>query len=94
MTFFYFFAIQMHEQPKLTLLSKGQGHPKVMIYTNFVELHCLMLHAKFQNHRPCFGEEDFKGFCYLKPWRPSWSCDLDHLYKLLFPLPKNATHKV
>ena len=31
-----------------------------MIYTNFVELHCLMLHAKFQNHRPSgSGEEDF-----------------------------------
>ena len=23
-----------------------------MIYINFVELHCLLLHAKFQNHRP------------------------------------------
>ena len=32
-----------------------------MIYTNFAELHCLMLHAKFQNHRPSgSGEEDFK----------------------------------
>ena len=30
----------------------GQGHPKVMIYINFVELFPLMLHAKFQNHRP------------------------------------------
>ena len=30
----------------------GQGHPGVMIYTNFVELLSLMLHAKFQNHRP------------------------------------------
>ena len=30
-----------------------------MIYINFVELHCLMLHAKFQNHRPSgSGEED------------------------------------
>ena len=29
----------------------GQGHPRVMIYTNFVELDCLMFHAKFQNHR-------------------------------------------
>ena len=38
----------------------GQGHPRVMVYTNFVELDCLMLHAKFQNHRP-YGscEEDF-----------------------------------
>ena len=33
---------------------------RVMIYTNFVELHCLMLHAKFQNHRPSgSGVEDF-----------------------------------
>ena len=25
---------------------------------NFVELHCLMLHAKFQNHRPSGSEEE------------------------------------
>ena len=25
--------------------------------------------------------------------RPSWSCDLYHLYKLSFPLPKEAPHK-
>ena len=38
----------------------GHGHPRVMIYRNFVELHCLMLHNKFQNHRPSgSGEEDF-----------------------------------
>ena len=44
----------------------GQGHPRVMIYTNFVELHSQMLHTKFQNHRPSGSkEEDFKGFCYL-----------------------------
>ena len=30
-----------------------------MIYTNFVDLHSLMLHAKFQNHRPSGSEEDF-----------------------------------
>ena len=42
----------MSGQPKLTLLSKSQGHPRVMIYTNFVEFHCL--------NRPCgSGEEDF-----------------------------------
>ena len=27
-------------------------------------------------------------------WRPSWSCDLDHLYKLWFLLPKEAPHKI
>ena len=31
-----------------------------MIYITFVELHCLVLHAKFQDHRPSgSGEEDF-----------------------------------
>ena len=29
-----------------------------MIYINFVDLHCLMLHAKFQNHRPSGSEEE------------------------------------
>ena len=40
-------------------VKKGQGHLRVMNYTNFVELHCLMLHAKFQNHRPSGSGEDF-----------------------------------
>ena len=53
---FLFFPIQMHGRPKLTLPSKGQGHPRVMIYTNFVKR--LMFHAKFQNHRPSDSEED------------------------------------
>ena len=29
-----------------------------MIYIDFVELHCLRLHAKFQNHRPSGSGED------------------------------------
>ena len=32
----------------------------------------------------------FKGFYHIWAWRPSWPCDLDHLYKLSFPLPKEA----
>ena len=36
----------------------GQGHPSVMIYINFVDLHSLMLHAKFQNHMPTGSEEE------------------------------------
>ena len=43
---FLFFPIQMH------------GHPSVMIYINFVELHSQMLHTKFQNHRPSGSEEE------------------------------------
>ena len=38
----------------------GQGYPRVMIYINFIKLYCLMLHAKFQNHRPSgSGKKDF-----------------------------------
>ena len=37
-----------------------QGHPKVMIYITFIELHSLMFDAKFQYHRPSgSGDEDF-----------------------------------
>ena len=35
----------------------GQGHPRVMTYTNFVELHPHMFHNKFRNHRPSGSEE-------------------------------------
>ena len=39
----------------------GQGHPRVMILVyKLCKLHCLILHAKFQNHRPSVsGEEEF-----------------------------------
>ena len=30
-----------------------------MIYIDFVDLHSVMFHAKFQNHRPTGSEEDF-----------------------------------
>ena len=65
-----------------------------MIYINFVDLHSLMFHAKFQNHRPSGSEEeDFEeGFCHL--WWPSWSCDLDYLCILSFSIPNFAPNKV
>ena len=55
-----------------------------------------MLHAKFQDHRTqsSSGEEDFEGFYHIWAWRPSWSCDLDHLHKLSFSLPKKAPHGI
>ena len=62
-----------------------------------------MLHTKFrENHPAGSGEEDFlrvftiffKGFYHIWAWWPSWSCDPDHLYKLSFPLPKEAPHKI
>ena len=54
-----------------------------------------MLHAKFQDHRTTgSGEENFKGFYNIWTWRPFWSCDMVHLYKILFPLLKEAPHKI
>ena len=37
----------------------GQGQPRVIIYTNFVELESPMLHAKFQDYRTSGSGEDF-----------------------------------
>ena len=37
----------------------GQGHPKAMIYINFLELLSLMLLAKFQSHGPSDSGEEF-----------------------------------
>ena len=43
-----------------TVSKLGQGQPRVIIYTNFVELESPILHAKFQDHRTSgSGEEDF-----------------------------------
>ena len=54
-----------------------------------------MIHAKFQDNRTSgSGEDDFKGFYHIWAWRPSLSCDLDHLYKLSFTLPKKAPHEI
>ena len=54
-----------------------------------------MLHTKFHENRPAgSGEEDFKGFYHIWAWRPSWSCDPDAANKNLFPLPKEAPHKI
>ena len=49
----------MHWRLKLTFND-------LMVYINFVEHHCLMLHVKFQNLRPPgSGEEDFYLFIYF-----------------------------
>ena len=41
-----------------------------------------MLHIKFQgNWVSGSGEEDFLRFLPLWAWWPSWSCDLDQIYK-------------
>ena len=75
----------------------GQGQPRVIIYIDIVELESPMLSAKFQDHRTSGSGEEV--FFFLKKyhiwaWWPSWSCDLYHLYKLSFPLPRETLYKI
>ena len=35
----------------------------------------------------------FKGFYHIWSWRPSWSCDQDHLNKVSFPILTNIQLK-
>ena len=62
-----------------------------MIYVNFVELLSLMLHAKFQNHRPSgFGKEDFfKVFAIY-----SHDGHLGHVTWAIYTLPMDGPHEV
>ena len=50
-----------------------------------------MLHTKFCGNRPTgSGEEDFlKGFYHIWAWRPSWSCDQDHVKEIHFLVPES-----
>ena len=43
---------------------------------------------------PVLEKKICEGFYHIWAWRRSWSCDLDHLYKVWFPLPKEAPHKI
>ena len=75
----------------------GQGQPRVIIYICFRDLKSQMLHAKLQNHRTSGSREDtflrFLPYMGLAARRPSWSSDLDYLYKLSFPLPIGAPYE-
>ena len=59
----------------------GHCQPSIIIWINLVVLKHPMLHTNFQGHQPfCFQRRRcFKVFLYMA-WRPSWSCDINHLY--------------
>ena len=53
-----------------------------------------MLYAKFQDLWTISSVvEYFEDFYHIWAWRPSWSCDLNHLHKLSFLLSMEAPHK-
>ena len=51
-----------------------------------------MLHTKSEGHPPSGSGE--KVFNHLWAWWPSWSCDQDHLNKLLFLHPKESPYEI
>ena len=54
-----------------------------------------MPHAKSHDHRTISSVgKDFESFYHIWAWRPSWSCELDHLYILTFDLPIKGPHKI
>ena len=54
-----------------------------------------MLHAKFQDRRISGSrEEDFLRFLPYMDMAAILVLNLDHLYKLSFPLPKEAPHEI
>ena len=53
-----------------------------------------MLHARAQGHWPSVSGEDFIGFYHIWAWRPSCSCDQDHLNKFLFLNPKEPPYEI
>ena len=59
----------------------GQVQLRVIHYINIVELDNVMFHVMFHDHRTISSVgEYFVGFNRIWAWRPSWSCDLNHLY--------------
>ena len=51
-----------------------------------------MIHANFQDHgTSSSGEEDFEDVYHICVRRPSWSCDLYHLYKLFRTFQEGST---
>ena len=57
----------------------------------FAAIHC---DKPFISIRVVLEKKIFKGLYHIRAWRPSCSCDLDHLYKLSFSLPKEAPHEI
>ena len=67
----------------------------VIIYINCVELEFICSMPSLMTiGLLVLQEKIFEGFYHIWAWRPSWSCDLDYLYILSFPLPQEVPHKI
>ena len=76
-------------------VTKVKCQPRVIIWTNLVDLESIMLYTKIQPWSFFgFWEEDFKCFYHKWAWRPSWWINHDHLYKFSILLQQKAPHEV
>ena len=72
-----------------------QGQPRVIIWANLVVLKHRWCISRFKVIGLLVPEKKiFLGFYHIWPWRPSWSCDQDHLSKLSFPHPIEAPYEI
>ena len=62
------------------------------MWTNLVGPTSWMLPTKSQGL--CIWRRFLKGFYHIRAWRPSWSCNKDHLSKLSFPYPKESPNEI
>ena len=63
---FTFFPYKSIKDQIWTCCKKGQGQPRVIIWTNLVVLEHPMLHTKFQDHLPFgFGENSLRFLSYM-----------------------------
>ena len=54
-----------------------------------------MLHTKDLVNLPTgSGEDILKGLYHIWAWQPSWSCDLYHVKKINFIVPKTCAYKI
>ena len=76
---FEVFTIYIYGKP-MTPQGGANIDPRGIIWTILVELHQMMLHAKYLSPRPCgFGEEDFWSFFFRLPWQPEFFMEWNSL---------------
>ena len=95
MTLYKFSTFKRTGDPIWPCRKIGQGQPRLFIYIYFVELESPMLHVpSFKTSRLLVLEQILKCYYHIWAWRPSRSCDLDHLYEFSFPFHIEAQHEI
>ena len=89
------FSLFPIEKPKLPIWpchKIGQSQPRVIIYINYdvAGVPDAKYQVSWKSGPPVLEKKFLKVFEHFWAWWPSWSCDLDHLYKLSFHPPSQG----